>query len=507
MAASPTNGLAAAADLGRAKRIDDARGRYIENLKSSFPKGLTLKGLKIVVDSAHGAAYHLAADLFFELGAEVVRLGTRPNGLNINDGCGSNEPAHAARDGAGRARRPRRGARRRRRPASCCRRAGQPDRRRPGPGPDRRQLAGDQRLRGEAVVATVMSNLGLEKHLAGLGLTLLRTKVGDRYVVERMRADGYNVGGEQSGHIILSDFATTGDGLLAALQVLAVIRRRDRPASEVTRVFDAGAAAAAQRADCSAGSTWPHPRSWGCSSTQQARLDGTGRLLVRASGTEPLIRVMVEAEDEAPAGRHSGDRQPADRRSGAARRLTSWGRPSRAAAAFPDPPGRCSRLERFLYARHAGRSAACHRSELPLAGCALPWTRFFASHARGWNEQDHRYRSRHDEQLRRDHGGQERPRDRERGGHAHDALDGRLHRGRRGAGRHAGQAPGGDQSREHAVRGQAPDRPPVRGPRRPQGHGHGVLQDRARPTTATPGCRCATRRRRRRRSAPRSSRR
>ena len=109
-----------------------------------------------------------------------------------------------------------------------------------------------------------------------------------------------------------------------------------------------------------------------------------------------------------------------------------------------------------------------------------PWTRFFASHARGWNEQDYRYRSRHDEQLRRDHGGQERPRDRERGGHAHHALDGRLHRGRRGAGRHAGQAPGGDQSREHHLRGQAPDRPPVRGPHRPQGHGHGVLQDRAR---------------------------
>ena len=298
MAASPANGLAASADLGRAKRIDDARGRYIENLKSSFPKGLTLQGLKIVVDSAHGAAYHLAADLFFELGAEVVRLGTRPNGLNINDGCGSNEPAHL-------------------RETVLAERAdlgvaldGDADRvvlvDEHGSLIDGDQALGliaaswqaDQRLRGQAVVATVMSNLGLEKHLAGLGLTLLRTKVGDRYVVERMRQEGYNVGGEQSGHIILSDFATTGDGLLAALQVLAVIRRRDRPASEVTRVFEPVPqrlrnVRIQRRLDLAA------PEIVGLLEHQQARLDGTGRLLVRASGTEPLIRVMVEAEDEA----------------------------------------------------------------------------------------------------------------------------------------------------------------------------------------------------------------
>ena len=155
----------------------------------------------------------------------------------------------------------------------------------------------DQRLRGDAVVATVMSNLGLEKHLAGLGLPLLRTKVGDRYVVERMRADGCNVGGEQSGHIILSDFATTGDGLLAALQVLAVLRRQDRPASEVTRVFTPVPqrlrnVRTQRRLDLGA------PEIVSLLEHEQARLHGCGRLLVRASGTEPLIRVMVEAEDE-----------------------------------------------------------------------------------------------------------------------------------------------------------------------------------------------------------------
>ncbi len=297
MAASPANGLAGPADLGRAKRIDDARGRYIENLKSSFPKGLTLKGLKIVCDSANGAAYHLAADLFFELGAEVIRLGTTPNGLNINDGCGSNEPGRlretvlaegadlgVALDGD-------------------ADRVVLVDER--GNLIDGDQALGliaaswqaDQRLRGDAVVATVMSNLGLEKHLAGLGLPLLRTKVGDRYVVERMRADGCNVGGEQSGHIILSDFATTGDGLLAALQVLAVLRRQDRPASEVTRVFTPVPqrlrnVRTQQRLDLGA------PEIVGLLDREQARLHGQGRLLVRASGTEPLIRVMVEAEDE-----------------------------------------------------------------------------------------------------------------------------------------------------------------------------------------------------------------
>jgi phosphoglucosamine mutase len=298
MAADSSEGLAAAADLGRAKRIDDARGRYVENLKSSFPKGLTLAGLKIVVDSAHGAAYHLAADLFFELGADVVRLGIQPNGLNINEGCGSNHP-DALREAV-------------LREAADLGVALDGDADRVVLVDDRGQLIdGDQvlgliaqswraaeRLRGGAVVATVMSNLGLEKHLEGLGLALRRTKVGDRYVVERMRADGCNVGGEQSGHVVLSDFATTGDGLLAALQVLAVVRQRDRPASEVSRVFTPlpqrlHNVRVARKLDLQA------PDLVRLLDREQARLNGTGRLLVRASGTEPVVRVMVEAEDEA----------------------------------------------------------------------------------------------------------------------------------------------------------------------------------------------------------------
>jgi phosphoglucosamine mutase len=297
MAASRADGLAAAADLGRAKRIDDARGRYIENVKSSFPRGLTLSGLKIVVDSANGAAYHLAADLFFELGAEVVRIGTEPNGLNINNGCGSTYPEAlrevvlheradlgVALDG------------------DADRVVLVDDR---GEIIDGDQLLAliasswqaDQRLRGEAVVATVMSNLGLERHLGGLGLTLHRTKVGDRYVVEQMRASGCNVGGEQSGHIILSDFATTGDGLLAALQAVAVLRQQDRPASEVARVFAPVPqrlrnVKVRQRIDLEA------PEVARMLAGEESRLARTGRLLVRASGTEPVIRVMVEAEDE-----------------------------------------------------------------------------------------------------------------------------------------------------------------------------------------------------------------
>jgi phosphoglucosamine mutase len=297
MAASPANGLAAPADLGRARRIDDARGRYIENLKSSFPRGLTLTGLKLVVDSAHGAAYHLAADLFFELGAEVVRLGVEPNGLNINAGGGSNEPAAlrdaVLREGAdlGIAL-----------DGDADRLVLVDDRGNPVDGDQLLALIAAswhaaERLRGRAVVATVMSNLGLERHLAGLGLDLRRTKVGDRYVAERMRADGCNVGGEQSGHIILSDFATTGDGLLAALQVLAVIRGRGRPASEVARVFtpvpqQLRNLRLPRPVDLEA------PELVRVLDRERARLAGAGRLLVRASGTEPVLRVMVESDDE-----------------------------------------------------------------------------------------------------------------------------------------------------------------------------------------------------------------
>jgi phosphoglucosamine mutase len=297
MAEPEGDGLAAPAELGRARRIDDARGRYIESLKSSFPKGLNLAGLKIVVDCANGAAYNIAPDLLWELGAEVVSIGTSPNGLNINERVGSTHPetlrekvlAERADLGIaldGDADR-----------LAMCDEAGDP-------------IDGDQvlaliaaswlregRLRGDAVVATLMSNLGLETYLRARGVRLLRTKVGDRYVVERMRAEGCNLGGEQSGHVILSDFATTGDGLVAALQVLAVLRHRNRPMSEVGRPF----APLPQRLR---NVRTPHridlaaPAIARLLEAEQSRLTGRGRLLVRPSGTEPLIRVMVEADDE-----------------------------------------------------------------------------------------------------------------------------------------------------------------------------------------------------------------
>jgi phosphoglucosamine mutase len=301
MAEADGDGIAAPSALGRAQRIDDARGRYIESLKASFPKGLSLAGLKIVVDCANGAAYHIAPDLLWELGAEVVRLGTVPNGVNINDGCGSNHPEHLreavlaekadlglALDGdADR--------------LVLCDEHG-------------RFVDGDQilaliaaswqragRLRGDAVIATLMSNLGLENYLQGLDLQLRRTQVGDRYVVERMRADSCNVGGEQSGHVVLSDFATTGDGLLAALQVLGVLCERERPLSEVGRPFEPlpqrlRNVRTRQRIDLKA------PAISRLIEAEQGRLANRGRLLVRASGTEPVIRVMVEADDEGLLG-------------------------------------------------------------------------------------------------------------------------------------------------------------------------------------------------------------
>ncbi|MBW8271227.1 phosphoglucosamine mutase [Caldovatus aquaticus] len=290
--------LAAPARLGRASRLEDAQGRYIEAAKATFPKGLSLDGLRIVVDCANGAAYRVAPTVLWELGAEVVPVGVAPDGFNINRDCGSTAPERLAEL-----------VRERRadlgialdgdadRLVLCDERGALVD--------------GDQilalvagswakagRLAGGAVVATVMSNLGLERHLESLGLGLHRTKVGDRYVAERMRETGCNVGGEQSGHVILSDFATTGDGLVAALQVLAVLVEEGRPASEVCRRFAplpqklvnvryAGASplgdAEVQREIAAA----------------QARLGARGRVLIRASGTEPVIRVMAEAEEEA----------------------------------------------------------------------------------------------------------------------------------------------------------------------------------------------------------------
>ena len=298
MGADRADQLAAPDAIGRASRLTDAAGRYIESAKSSFPRGRRLDGLRIVIDCAHGAAYRVAPTALWELGAEVIPIGCSPDGLNINRQSGSTSPdtlraavlEHRADLGValdGDADR-----------LAVCDEQG-------------RIVDGDQilaliaqswrqagRLAGGGVVATVMSNLGLERMLDGLGLRLERTAVGDRYVVERMRERGMNLGGEQSGHMVLSDFATTGDGLLAALQVLAVLVEQGRPASEVCRMFEPlpqvlrnvrfSGASPLRDAGVIEASRWA-----------EALLGRSGRLLLRESGTEPLVRVMAEAEDPA----------------------------------------------------------------------------------------------------------------------------------------------------------------------------------------------------------------
>ncbi len=285
--------------IGRADQIHDAAGRYIEVAKSTFPRRLSLDGLKIVVDCANGAAYKTAPMVLWELGAEVVKIGVAPNGVNINDRCGSTHP-EACRDrvvleGAD----------------LGVALDGDADRviliDETGHVIDGDQIlaliasgwAREGRLAGGAVAATVMSNMGLERLLGGLGLDLLRTPVGDRYVVAAMRERGLNVGGEQSGHVVLSDFATTGDGLIAALQVLAEMQAAGKPASEICRMFEPMPqvlTSVRYRLDAadplSTGSVRAAIRA------AEARLDGAGRLLIRKSGTEPVIRVMAEGEDE-----------------------------------------------------------------------------------------------------------------------------------------------------------------------------------------------------------------
>jgi len=284
--------------LGRAARIDDAAGRYIEAAKASFPKGLRLDGLKIVVDCANGAAYRVAPTVLWELGATVVPIGVSPDGFNINRGCGSTVPeflcAQIAEHGAN----------------VGIALDGDADRLlladEHGELVDGDQIlaliahswATSARLRGQGIVATVMSNLGLERYLASHGLTMHRTRVGDRYVAERMRETGMNVGGEQSGHVILSDFATTGDGLLAALQVLAVIVERGRSASEVCRMFTP-LPQRLKNVRFAGTSPLRNKRVQQAIAAVEAELNGRGRLLIRESGTEPLVRVMAEAEDEA----------------------------------------------------------------------------------------------------------------------------------------------------------------------------------------------------------------
>ena len=290
--------LAPPNEIGRARRIDDARGRYIHFAKSTFPEHLRLDGLKVVIDCANGAAYHVAPEALWELGAEVVPLGVAPNGLNINDDRGSTHPqvmqetvvasgAHIglALDG---------------------------DADRLIVSDEKGQLVdGDQlmalialglqrrgELRGDAVVATVMSNLGLERKLEEAGLKLVRTKVGDRYVLEEMRRSGCNVGGEQSGHIILADHSTTGDGLVAGLQVLAALVEGERPASELLRQFEP-LPQLLKNVRFNGGAPLEADSVKQRIAAAEAELEGRGRLVIRKSGTEPLIRVMAEGDDPA----------------------------------------------------------------------------------------------------------------------------------------------------------------------------------------------------------------
>lgn len=289
-------------NIGRAKRIDDALGRYVERAKASFPSGLRLDGLKVVVDCANGASYKAAPEVLWELGAEVVSVGVNPNGFNINEGCGSTHPDLAAEQvvahGAD--------------VALCL--DGDADRimivDENGVVADGDQLmallasrwSSEDRLNANTLVATVMSNLGLERHLADQGVALKRTAVGDRYVVEEMRKGGYNLGGEQSGHVVMTDYSTTGDGLMAGLQFLAEMVRSGQKASDLSVQFEP-VPQMLQNVRFAAGQT-PLDEAGVKSAIAkaEARLNGSGRLLIRKSGTEPLIRVMAEAEDEVVLG-------------------------------------------------------------------------------------------------------------------------------------------------------------------------------------------------------------
>ncbi|MFD0847484.1 phosphoglucosamine mutase [Sphingosinicella xenopeptidilytica] len=288
--------LADPAQIGRAKKIEDARGRYIHFAKSTFPDHLRLDGLKLVVDCANGAAYNVAPSALWELGADVEVIGVNPNGFNINDDVGSTKPAALQKKVV--------------ETGAHIGIALDGDADRLIIVDERGQIVdGDQlmalvtrswhaagRLKGGGLVATVMSNLGLERYLGGLGLALERAKVGDRYVLEAMRAKGFNVGGEQSGHIILSDYSTTGDGLVAALQVLAVLVEDGRPASEVLTLFDP-LPQLLKNVRFNGGQPLDTDSVKGVIAAAEARLSGTGRLVIRKSGTEPLIRVMAEGED------------------------------------------------------------------------------------------------------------------------------------------------------------------------------------------------------------------
>lgn len=285
-------------NIGRAKRIEDARGRYEEYAKTTFPAGLRLDGLKVVIDCANGAAYKAAPEVLWELGAEVIPVGVSPNGTNINDRCGSTYTQTAAEavvaHGAD---------------VGICL-DGDADRvmilDQTGRVADGDQImallaarwAEEGRLRGGTLVATVMSNLGLERFLDARGLRLERTSVGDRYVVEAMRRGGFNLGGEQSGHIVMTDYATTGDGLIAGLQFLSEMARSGRAASDLAQSFET-VPQMLKNVRYGAGSEPLAEASVKAVIAEaEARLIGSGRLLIRKSGTEPLVRVMAECEDE-----------------------------------------------------------------------------------------------------------------------------------------------------------------------------------------------------------------
>lgn len=297
MAGDLSASLEPAAQLGRARRLEDARGRYTEYVKQTFPRGLRLDGLKVAIDCANGAAYRTAPEVLWELGADIVPVGVTPDGKNINANCGSThldtikETTVAAGADIGIAL------------------DGDADRLivcdEKGNVVDGDQIMGliatdwlmTGRLKGGGVVATVMSNLGLERHLNDLGLDLKRTRVGDRYVVEAMRAEAFNFGGEQSGHLIFDDYATTGDGLIAALQVLAVLVTAEKPASEVCRIFEP-LPQLLKNVTFNGGAPLETETVQSAIRDGEARLGDAGRVLIRKSGTEPLIRVMAEGEDQ-----------------------------------------------------------------------------------------------------------------------------------------------------------------------------------------------------------------
>lgn len=290
--------LVSAENIGRARRIEDARGRYIHAVKQSVPADVRFDGLKVVVDCAHGAAYQVTPSAIWELGAETVALGVAPNGININDGVGSTAiealQARVVEEGAD----------------IGIALDGDADRLiivdERG-----KKVDGDQimaliatrmhqqgRLTGGGVVATIMSNLGLERYLGGIGLTLERTKVGDRYVLERMKQGGFNVGGEQSGHMILLEHGTTGDGTIAALQVLSSLVLSGKAASEILHVFDP-VPQLLKNVRYDGGQPLEHDGVKAAIAAAEAELQGNGRLVIRPSGTEPVIRVMAEGDDSA----------------------------------------------------------------------------------------------------------------------------------------------------------------------------------------------------------------